>query len=130
MRHHPAPLHRPTPSHAILVLLPYPVDRIITTNLWSAELSKLAANAFLVQRISSMNAISVLCKANATDVAEVDNSIGKDSRIGPCFLSTSVNFGGSYFQKDILNLVYRSCALSTPPPPPSPPPPLCRFPPP
>ncbi|KAG8100013.1 hypothetical protein GUJ93_ZPchr0013g37064 [Zizania palustris] len=66
----------------------------------------LTANAFLVQRISSMNAISALCKATNVDVAEVDNSIGKDSRIGPRFISTSVSFGGSYFQKDILNLVY------------------------
>ncbi|KAL5210751.1 hypothetical protein ABZP36_006374 [Zizania latifolia] len=83
-----------------------PDDRIITTNLWSAELSKLAANAFLAQRISSVNAISALCEATGADVAEVANSIGKDSRIGPRFLSASVGFGGSCFQKDILNLVY------------------------
>ncbi|XP_037424419.1 UDP-glucose 6-dehydrogenase 2-like [Triticum dicoccoides] len=83
-----------------------PEDRIITTNLWSAELSKLAANAFLAQRISSVNAISALCEATGADVAEVACSIGKDSRIGPRFLSASVGFGGSCFQKDILNLVY------------------------
>uniref|UniRef100_M8CAM2 UDP-glucose 6-dehydrogenase n=1 Tax=Aegilops tauschii TaxID=37682 RepID=M8CAM2_AEGTA len=83
-----------------------PEDRIITTNLWSAELSKLAANAFLAQRISSVNAISALCEATGADVTEVACSIGKDSRIGPRFLSASVGFGGSCFQKDILNLVY------------------------
>ncbi|RRT43019.1 hypothetical protein BHE74_00027158 [Ensete ventricosum] len=83
-----------------------PEDRIITTNLWSAELSKLAANAFLAQRISSVNAISALCEATGADVAEVAYAIGKDTRIGPRFLSASVGFGGSCFQKDILNLVY------------------------
>jgi UDPglucose 6-dehydrogenase len=83
-----------------------PGDRIITTNLWSAELSKLAANAFLAQRISSVNAISALCEATGADVAEVAHSVGKDTRIGPRFLSASVGFGGSCFQKDILNLVY------------------------
>ncbi|CAL9121486.1 unnamed protein product [Musa textilis] len=81
-------------------------DRIITTNLWSAELSKLAANAFLAQRISSVNAISALCEATGADVAEVAYSVGKDTRIGPKFLSASVGFGGSCFQKDILSLVY------------------------
>uniref|UniRef100_A0A0D3HU41 UDP-glucose 6-dehydrogenase n=1 Tax=Oryza barthii TaxID=65489 RepID=A0A0D3HU41_9ORYZ len=83
-----------------------PEDRIITTNLWSAELSKLAANAFLAQRISSVNAISALCEATGANVAEVAYSVGKDSRIGPKFLNASVGFGGSCFQKDILNLVY------------------------
>nr|CAD1837915.1 unnamed protein product [Ananas comosus var. bracteatus] len=83
-----------------------PEDQIITTNLWSAELSKLAANAFLAQRISSVNAISALCEATGADVAEVAYSVGKDSRIGPKFLNASVGFGGSCFQKDILNLVY------------------------
>ncbi|XP_066325522.1 UDP-glucose 6-dehydrogenase 2-like [Miscanthus floridulus] len=83
-----------------------PPDRIITTNLWSAELSKLAANAFLAQRISSVNAISVLCEATGADVTEVAHSVGRDARIGPRFLSASVGFGGSCFQKDILNLVY------------------------
>ncbi|KAF8673886.1 hypothetical protein HU200_048333 [Digitaria exilis] len=83
-----------------------PPDRILTTNLWSAELSKLAANAFLAQRISSVNAISALCEATGADVAEVAHSVGKDARIGPRFLSASVGFGGSCFQKDILNLVY------------------------
>ena len=81
-------------------------DRIITTNLWSSELSKLVANAFLAQRISSINSISALCEATGADVDEVANAIGKDSRIGAKFLKASVGFGGSCFQKDILNLVY------------------------
>lgn len=84
------------------------IDRkkIITTNLWSSELSKLTANAFLAQRISSINAISALCEATGADVDEVANAIGTDSRIGPKFLKSSVGFGGSCFQKDILNLSY------------------------
>ncbi len=83
-----------------------PRDRIITTNLWSSELSKLVANAFLAQRISSINSISALCEATGADVDEVANAIGKDSRIGSKFLKSSVGFGGSCFQKDILNLTY------------------------
>jgi len=83
-----------------------PRDHIITTNLWSSELSKLVANAFLAQRISSINAISALCEATEADVDEVSYAIGRDSRIGPKFLKASVGFGGSCFQKDILNLVY------------------------
>lgn len=83
-----------------------PRDRIITTNLWSSELSKLVANAFLAQRISSINSISALCEATGADVDEVANAIGKDSRIGAKFLKSSVGFGGSCFQKDILNLTY------------------------
>jgi UDPglucose 6-dehydrogenase len=83
-----------------------PRERIITTNLWSSELSKLVANAFLAQRISSINSISALCEATGADVDEVANAIGKDSRIGPKFLKSSVGFGGSCFQKDILNLTY------------------------
>ena len=83
-----------------------PRDRILTTNLWSSELSKLAANAFLAQRVSSINAISALCEATGADVDEVAKAIGTDSRIGPKFLKSSVGFGGSCFQKDILNLVY------------------------
>jgi UDPglucose 6-dehydrogenase len=83
-----------------------PRNRIITTNLWSSELSKLVANAFLAQRISSINSISALCEATGADVDEVANAIGMDSRIGPKFLKASVGFGGSCFQKDILNLVY------------------------
>jgi UDPglucose 6-dehydrogenase len=79
---------------------------IITTNLWSSELSKLTANAFLAQRISSINAISALCEATGADVDEVAYAIGRDSRIGPKFLKASAGFGGSCFQKDILNLVY------------------------
>ena len=81
-------------------------DKIITTNLWSSELSKLTANAFLAQRISSINAISALCEATGADVDEVANAIGTDSRIGPKFLKSSVGYGGSCFQKDILNLSY------------------------
>jgi len=83
-----------------------PRERIITTNLWSSELSKLVANAFLAQRISSINSISALCEATGADVDEVANAIGKDSRIGGKFLKASVGFGGSCFQKDILNLAY------------------------
>jgi UDPglucose 6-dehydrogenase len=83
-----------------------PRDRIITSNLWSSELSKLVANAFLAQRISSINSISALCEATGADVDEVAHAIGCDSRIGPKFLKASVGFGGSCFQKDILNLVY------------------------
>ena len=81
-------------------------EKIITTNLWSSELSKLTANAFLAQRISSINAISALCEATGADVDEVANAIGTDSRIGPKFLKSSIGFGGSCFQKDILNLSY------------------------
>ncbi len=83
-----------------------PRERIITTNLWSAELSKLVANAFLAQRISSINSISALCEATGADVDEVADAIGRDSRIGPKFLKASIGFGGSCFQKDIFNLVY------------------------
>ena len=80
--------------------------QILTTNVWSSELSKLTANAFLAQRISSINAMSALCEATEADVDEVANAVGTDSRIGPKFLKASVGFGGSCFQKDILNLVY------------------------
>jgi len=83
-----------------------PRDRILTTNLWSSELSKLVANAMLAQRVSSMNSISQLCEKTGADVSEVSRAIGADSRIGPKFLGASVGFGGSCFQKDILNLVY------------------------
>jgi len=83
-----------------------PREKILTTNLWSSELSKLVANAFLAQRISSINSISALCEATGADVDEVARAIGQDSRIGPKFLKASVGFGGSCFQKDILNLVY------------------------
>ena len=81
-------------------------EQILTTNVWSSELSKLTANAFLAQRISSINALSALCEATEADVDEVAHAIGTDSRIGPKFLKASVGFGGSCFQKDILNLVY------------------------
>jgi UDPglucose 6-dehydrogenase len=83
-----------------------PAERILTTNVWSSELSKLTANAFLAQRISSINSISALCEATEANVEEVAYAIGTDSRIGPKFLRASVGFGGSCFQKDILNLVY------------------------
>lgn len=83
-----------------------PRERIITTNLWSSELSKLVSNAFLAQRISSINSISALCEATGANVDEVARAIGTDSRIGPKFLKASVGFGGSCFQKDLLNLVY------------------------
>ena len=83
-----------------------PRDRILESNVWSAELSKLTANAFLAQRISSINAISALCEKTQADVAEVAKAIGKDARIGAKFLQAGVGFGGSCFKKDILNLVY------------------------
>ena len=83
-----------------------PKERILTTNVWSSELSKLTANAFLAQRVSSINAISELCEKTEADVSEVAKAIGMDSRIGSKFLKASVGFGGSCFQKDILNLVY------------------------
>jgi UDPglucose 6-dehydrogenase len=83
-----------------------PHERIITTNLWSSELSKLVANAFLAQRISSINAIANLCEITEADITEVAHAVGTDSRIGPNFLQASVGFGGSCFKKDILNLVY------------------------
>lgn len=85
-----------------------PKDRILTTNVWSSELSKLTANAFLAQRVSSINAMSELCEKTGADVNEVARAIGMDSRIGSKFLKSSVGFGGSCFQKDILNLVYIS----------------------
>ncbi len=83
-----------------------PREQILTTNVWSSELSKLTANAFLAQRVSSINSLSELCEVTEADVDEVARAIGKDSRIGPKFLKSSVGFGGSCFQKDILNLVY------------------------
>lgn len=83
-----------------------PSNKIITTNIWSSELSKLTANAFLAQRISSINAMSAICEATEANIDEVAYAIGKDSRIGEKFLKASVGFGGSCFQKDILNLVY------------------------
>jgi len=83
-----------------------PAERILTTGLWSAELSKLAANAFLAQRVSSINALSALCERTGADISEVAAVVGSDSRIGPKFLQASVGFGGSCFQKDLLSLVY------------------------
>ncbi|ESK94805.1 udp-glucose dehydrogenase [Moniliophthora roreri MCA 2997] len=90
-----------------------PKDRILTVGLWSSELSKLAANAMLAQRISSVNALSAICEATGANIDEVAHAVGYDSRIGPKFLKASVGFGGSCFQKDILNLVYlsESCHL-------------------
>ena len=89
-------------------------SRIITTNTWSSELSKLTANAFLAQRVSSINAISAVCEETGADVDQVAKAIGADSRIGPKFLKASVGFGGSCFQKDVLNLVYLSHSLHLP----------------
>ena len=83
-----------------------PVERILRTNLWSSELSKLTANAFLAQRISSINSIAALCEATEADVQEVAKAIGSDTRLGSKFLKAGPGFGGSCFQKDILNLVY------------------------
>jgi UDPglucose 6-dehydrogenase len=83
-----------------------PREKIITTNLWSSELSKLVANAFLAQRVSSINSITALCEQTDADIDEISRAIGSDQRIGPKFLQASVGYGGSCFQKDILNLVY------------------------
>ncbi|MDR0516801.1 MAG: nucleotide sugar dehydrogenase [Fibromonadaceae bacterium] len=83
-----------------------PRERIITTNLWSSELSKLTANAFLAQRVSSINSLSALCEKTGANIDEIASAIGKDSRIGAKFLKASIGFGGSCFKKDILNLVY------------------------
>lgn len=83
-----------------------PREKILTSNIWSSELSKLVSNAFLAQRISSINAVSALCEATEADVSEVARAVGMDSRIGAKFLNASVGFGGSCFKKDILNLVY------------------------
>lgn len=85
-----------------------PKEKILLTNVWSSELSKLVANAFLAQRVSSINSISELCESTDADISEVSKAIGLDSRIGSKFLNASVGFGGSCFQKDILNLVYIS----------------------
>ena len=81
-------------------------ERIITSNIWSSELSKLASNFFLAQRISTINAISAVCEKTGADVSEVAKIVGMDSRIGSKFLNASIGFGGSCFKKDILNLVY------------------------
>ncbi|KAF8594426.1 nucleotide sugar dehydrogenase [Ceratobasidium sp. AG-I] len=89
-------------------------DRILTVGLWSSELSKLAANAMLAQRFSSINALSVICEATGANIDEVAHAVGRDSRVGPKFLKASVSFGGSCFQKDILNLVYLSESLHLP----------------
>ena len=89
-------------------------ERILTVGLWSSELSKLAANAMLAQRISSINALSAICEATGANIEEVAHAVGYDSRVGPKFLRASVGFGGSCFQKDILNLVYLSESLHLP----------------
>ncbi|XP_044732821.1 UDP-glucose 6-dehydrogenase isoform X2 [Chrysoperla carnea] len=91
-----------------------PRKNILTTNTWSSELSKLAANAFLAQRISSINSLSAVCEATGADVSEVARAVGLDSRIGSKFLQASIGFGGSCFQKDILNLVYICECLNLP----------------
>ncbi|MCX7817810.1 MAG: nucleotide sugar dehydrogenase [Kiritimatiellae bacterium] len=83
-----------------------PRDRILTMSVWSAELAKLAANAFLAQRISSINSIAELCEATGADIREVARAIGLDRRIGPRFLEAGIGFGGSCFRKDLLNLAY------------------------
>jgi UDPglucose 6-dehydrogenase len=83
-----------------------PLDKIITSNIWSSELSKLVANAFLAQRVSSINSISALCEKTDADISEVAKAVGMDKRIGNKFLNAGIGFGGSCFKKDILNLVY------------------------
>lgn len=91
-----------------------PKERIVTTNLWSSELSKLVANAFLAQRISSINSITPFCEKTGADVKEVQHAISLDKRIGGLFLNPSVGFGGSCFQKDVLNLVYLCDSVGLP----------------
>ena len=83
-----------------------PREKILTTNIWSSELAKLASNAMLAQRISSINSLSALCEKTGANIEELSKGIGMDHRIGPKFLEASVGFGGSCFQKDVLNLVY------------------------
>ena len=83
-----------------------PVEKILTTNVWSSELAKLASNAMLAQRISSINSLSALCEKTGANIDQLSKAVGLDHRIGPNFLKASVGFGGSCFQKDILNLVY------------------------
>ena len=83
-----------------------PENKILRTNVWSSELSKLVSNAMLAQRISSINSLSALCEKTGADINEISKAVGMDSRIGKDFLKPSVGFGGSCFQKDILNLVY------------------------
>ena len=84
------------------------LKKILKTNVWSSELAKLASNAMLAQRISSINSLSAICEKTGADIDQLSNAIGMDHRIGPHFLNASVGFGGSCFQKDILNLVYIS----------------------
>eukprot|EP00184_Porphyridium_aerugineum_P007290 CAMPEP_0184706432 /NCGR_PEP_ID=MMETSP0313-20130426/36756_1 /TAXON_ID=2792 /ORGANISM="Porphyridium aerugineum, Strain SAG 1380-2" /LENGTH=450 /DNA_ID=CAMNT_0027167985 /DNA_START=120 /DNA_END=1472 /DNA_ORIENTATION=+ len=91
-----------------------PRERVLTTNVWSSELSKLVANSFLAQRVSSINAVSAICEKSGADVDEVARAVGMDTRIGPKFLKASVGFGGSCFQKDILNLVYLCESMGLP----------------
>jgi UDPglucose 6-dehydrogenase len=88
-----------------------PQEKILTTSLWSSELSKLAANAMLAQRISSINALSAICEATGADIEEVAKACGTDTRIGDKFLTASVGFGGSCFRKDVSNLVYLAESL-------------------
>jgi len=83
-----------------------PKEKIITTNLWSSELAKLAANAFLAQRISSVNALSAICEATGADIEEVAGVVGSDKRVGNKFMKTSVGWGGSCFKKDLNGLIY------------------------
>lgn len=91
-----------------------PRERILQMNLWSSELAKLAANALLAQRISSINALSAICEATGADISEIAHAAGSDSRIGSRMLQASVGFGGSCFRKDILNLAYMAESLHLP----------------
>ncbi|KAL9586098.1 MAG: hypothetical protein Q9212_001136 [Teloschistes hypoglaucus] len=103
--------HRAAASLAAIYEQWVPQERIVTMNLWSSELSKLAANALLAQRISSVNALSAICEATGANVDEVSHACGLDSRIGPHMLKAGPGFGGSCFQKDIFNIVYLSESL-------------------
>jgi UDPglucose 6-dehydrogenase len=103
--------YTPTGQEAVAALVSIyakwiPKEKILTTNVWSSELSKLASNAMLAQRISSINSLSALCEKTGASIQEVSKAVGLDHRIGNKFLNASVGFGGSCFQKDVLNLVY------------------------
>lgn len=91
-----------------------PTDQVLITNVWSSELAKLVANAFLAQRVSSINAVSAICEKSGADIHEISKAIGMDSRIGSKFLQAGVGFGGSCFRKDILNMAYVCETLGLP----------------
>ena len=77
---------------------------IVRSDVASAEMIKLAANAALMTRISFINEIANVCEATGADVVQVAEGIGLDRRIGPSFLRAGIGFGGSCFPKDSLAL--------------------------